>query len=432
MSDLLPPHNLEAEEAVLGSLMIDPASIPLIASFLKPEDFYIVKNGWIYSALLKLGEKADLLTVSANLQADLLLDSVGGDAFLAQLTASVPTALNVEAYAEIVLQFSTRRKLISAASEIARMGYDGKISAGDAQEKSVSLLNQITVQTMKAGGVDFYDSFQDYCDWVQSPNTVKPHETGVKSVDAFLDGGLYGEYMVLAAMPGAGKTAMAVQMAFLAARKGKRVLFASLEEPRNAVISRMVSFSLATKKKFIPFSAVLRKKLSDEDMQIWIEEVELVSRVFGRNMIIIEQRVTPMELKAMAIVQASKSPLDLILVDQLNHMNAGAKFESEKERITSISGALCKLPQELSRFNGGKYPGVVGVTRLSRQGYGKPSLEDLKETGSLEYDAQVVLLMSKEQDPKQICIDVAKQRNGRVGEAHDVSFMRECNVIWEK
>lgn len=213
MADLsLPPQNIEAEEAVLGSLLIDPEAALRIAPFLKHEMFYVVKNGWIYDSVLKLQERheaIDLLTVSSELAKDNRLDEIGGESYLAQLVNTVPTALNVETYAHIVEEMATRRRMLNAASEIARIAYDKMTPIDQVVEKSEAAVFAVTegsgdgqMVSMRTAVNDFFERIEYLHEHRDEPLGIP---TGYPDLDKLTGGMNRGDLIIIAARPGVGK-----------------------------------------------------------------------------------------------------------------------------------------------------------------------------------------------------------------------------------
>ncbi len=212
MADLLPPHSQEAEEAVLGSLLIDPEAILRVASFLVPEHFYVVKHQWVYEAMMQLQEKRepiDLLTVSAQLQAQDRLSEIGGEGYIAQLTNSVPTALNVEAYARAVEQNAIRRKMIGAASDVARLAYDQTQTIQTVIEKSEAAIFAVSEDHAENQMVPIRKAVSDFFELIEYLHEHKDEPlgipTGFNDLDKLTGGLQRGDLVIVAARPGVGK-----------------------------------------------------------------------------------------------------------------------------------------------------------------------------------------------------------------------------------
>ena len=250
MADLsLPPQNIEAEEAVLGSLLIDPEAALRIAPFLKHDMFYVVKNGWIYDSILQLQERReaiDLLTVSSELAKDNRLDEIGGESYLAQLVNTVPTALNVETYAHIVEEMATRRRMLSAASEIARIAYDKTTPIDQVVEKSEAAVFAVTegsgdgqMVVMRQAVNNFFERIEYLHDHRDEPLGIP---TGYPDLDKLTGGMNRGDLIIVAARPGVGKTSLMLNLAYNAAfRHRQRVAIFSLEMGVEQLVQRMMN-----------------------------------------------------------------------------------------------------------------------------------------------------------------------------------------------
>ncbi|MCX7938589.1 MAG: replicative DNA helicase, partial [Thermoflexales bacterium] len=246
---LLPPHSAETEEAVLGSILIDPEAILRVASFLAPEHFYVLKHQWVYRAMLRLHERRepiDLLTVTRELASEGRLDEVGGEAFIAYLTSAVPTALNVEAYAHAVESLAIRRRLIAAASEVARIAYDQSLTIEQVIEKSEATLFGATQEhgehrmvPMRKAVSDFYERLEYLHEHRNEPLGIP---TGYPDLDRLTGGLQKGDLIVIAARPGVGKTSLMLNIAHNAAYKHRqRVAIFSLEMSKEQLVQRFIA-----------------------------------------------------------------------------------------------------------------------------------------------------------------------------------------------
>lgn len=422
MADILPPHSLEAEEAALGSLMIDPASVPRIAAFLQPDDFYIVKNGWIYAALMKLGERADLLTVSAELAAQNLLDDAGGEAYLAQLTASVPTALNVDSYAKIVEEFSIRRRMINAAGEIARLGYDQTTTIEQVLEKSEARVFEVSDKRMSGHMVPIRKAVDEFFSRVEYLHEHRDEPlgipTGYPDVDKLTGGLQKGDLLIVAARPGVGKTSLMLNFAYNAAfRHKQRVGIFSLEMGNEQLVQRFVAAETG-----IDSQRLRVGDLRDDEWNVLAKVSQQMSDLY----VFLDDTpsLTPLDLRVKARRIYQEYGLDLIVVDYLQLMQAegGGRNDNRVQEISYISRALKGIAREL------KVPLIAGsqLSRLVEQRSDKrPMLSDLRESGSIEQDSDIVMFIYRDDmynpdsEFKNIAeISVAKNRNGPTGKAN--------------
>ncbi|MCL4507549.1 MAG: replicative DNA helicase [Chloroflexi bacterium] len=421
MADILPPHSAEAEEAVLGSLLIDPAASPRVAAFLNPADFYIVKNGWIYQAILSLGEKADLLTVSAELARNNLLDEIGGESYLAQLTASVPTALNIEAYGHLVENFALRRRMLNAASDVARLAYDQTVSIDQVIEKSEATI--FSVSDQRASGqmasirkvVDEFFQRIEYLHEHQDEPLGIP--TGYPDLDKLTGGLQKGDLIIIAARPGVGKTSLMNNIGYHAAFKHRqRVAIFTLEMSNEQLVQRFVAAETGIDSQRLrigdlrddEWGSLTKVCMQMADLYIFLDDTPSLS---------------PLDLRVKSRRIYQEYGLDLIIVDYLQLMQgeSGSRSDNRVQEISYISRALKGIAREL------KVPLIAGsqLSRLVEQRSDKrPMLSDLRESGSIEQDSDIVMFIYRDEvynpdtEFKNIAeISVAKNRNGPTGKA---------------
>ncbi|MCC7208349.1 MAG: hypothetical protein IT323_13660 [Anaerolineae bacterium] len=241
---VLPPHDEEAEEAVLGSLLIDPSAIAPVASYLKPEDFYLTKNGWVYEVVLALGDRTDLFTVARCLAERNQLTEIGGEVYLAQLTTGVYTALNVQAYAQIVKRKALSRRLIQAASAIAKDAWTPDLDADALIDRAQSALIKAVTDTAIRREVTLADAIDKF--WTDFETTVDTGvvpgiPTGISAFDHKLTGWRPGRLTVFGALPGHGKTTIMLNLLLHAARKGYRGVILSLEQNEEDLVEAIAA-----------------------------------------------------------------------------------------------------------------------------------------------------------------------------------------------
>lgn len=396
MADVLPPHSAEAEEAVLGSLLIDPMAVPRIASFLQPEDFYIVKNGWIYRTLIKLGERADLLTVAADLAAENLLDDSGGDAYLGQLTGSVPTALNVDAYGKIVEELAIRRRMINAASEIAKIAYDQTTPVEQVLEKSEARVFDVSDKRMAGHMVPIRKAVDEFFARVEYLHEHKDEPlgipTGYPDIDK-LSGGLQkGDLIIVAARPGVGKTSLMLNLSYNAAfRHRQRVAIFSLEMSNEQLVQRFVAAETGIDSQ--------RLRVGDLRDDEWALLSKVCMQMSDLYLFLDDTpSLTPLDLRVKARRIYQEYGLDLIVVDYLQLMQAegSSRNDNRVQEISYISRALKGIAREL------KVPLIAGsqLSRMVEQRSDKrPMLSDLRESGCLAGDTLVTLADSGRRVP---------------------------------
>jgi replicative DNA helicase len=412
----LPPHNLEAEQSVLGSLLIDRDAVIRIASFLRPEDFFRASHAIVYQAILDLynrREPADFVTVVDELERRERLDGVGGVAYLTELLNAVPTAVHVEYYARIVERTATLRRLIDAGTEIVSIGFDESIDVDDALDRSERAIFKVsqkrTVRDFLAIG-EVLEHYFDKLDFIQQHRgDVVGVPTGYSDLDKLTGGLQRSDLIVLAARPSVGKTSLQLGIAHNAAVKhGKTVAIFSLEMSAEQLVQRLLAMETGVDSH--------RLRLGFIDDSEW----DQISRAFGRlaeAKIFIDDSasISAMELRSKARRLLAEHGLDVVIVDYLQLMQ-GRSSENRVQEISEISRSLKGLARELN------IP-VLALSQLSRaveaRSDHRPLLSDLRESGSIEQDADIVMFIyredvyDRETEKKGIAeIIVSKHRNG--------------------
>ncbi|MDP9369869.1 MAG: replicative DNA helicase [Chloroflexota bacterium] len=416
----LPPHNLEAEQSVLGSLLIDRDAIIKIASYVKSEDFYQGANATIYQAIVDLynrREPTDFITLSDELARRDKLDQVGGVAYLSALLNAVPTAVHVEYYGKIVERTATLRRLIDAGSQIVAIGYRDGVDtedALDAAERAIFNVSEKRATKDFQSISEVLDRFFDQIDYMQQHRgDVVGVATGFTDLDRLTGGLQKSDLIILAARPSMGKTAFALGMAYGAAvTHGKTVGIFSLEMSAEQLVQRLLSTETGVDSH--------RLRLGHIDDGEW----DRISRAFGRlaeaNIFIDDTAGAGiMDVRSKARRLQAEHGLDMVIIDYLQLMS-GRRSENRVQEVSEISRGLKGLARELN------IP-VIALSQLSRavetRSEHKPMLSDLRESGSIEQDADIVMFIYREEkydedtEKKGIAeIIVAKHRNGPVGE----------------
>ena len=418
MVERLPPHNIEAEQSVLGSLLIDRDAIIRIASYVRADDFYVSANGTIYQAILDLynrREPTDFLTLNDELERRNALDDVGGVTYLSSLINSVPTAVHVEYYGRIVERTATLRRLIDAGTQIVGLGYQDNLDAEDALDSAEQALFKISQQrqTKDFQSIsDVLDRFFDKLDFLQqNRGEVIGVPTGFAELDKLTGGLQRSDLIIVAARPSFGKSAFALGVAHGAAVKhGKKVGIFSLEMSAEQLVQRLLATETGVDSH--------RLRLGNIDDGEW----DRISRAFGRlaeAQIFIDDspNANVMDVRSKARRLQAERGLDLIIVDYLQLMS-GRRSENRVQEVSEISRSLKGLARELD------VP-VVALSQLSRavatRAGNRPLLSDLRESGSIEQDADIVMFIHREDkfdensDKKNLAeLIVAKHRNGPV------------------
>ncbi|MCL5998362.1 MAG: replicative DNA helicase [Chloroflexi bacterium] len=388
MADVLPPHSVEAEEAVLGSLLIDPAAAPRVAVFLNAEDFYIVKNGWIYQAIMAIGEKADLLTVSAELARQNLFEEVGGDSYLAQLTTSVPTALNIEAYAHLVENYALRRRMINAASDVAKLAYDEILPIDQVIEKSEAAIFGVSDKRSSGQMAPIRKVVDEFFERIEYLHEHKDEPLGIPTGYPDLDkltGGLQkGDLIIIAARPGVGKTSLMNCIGYHAAfRHRQRVAIFTLEMSNEQLVQRFAASETGIDSQ--------RLRIGDLRDEEWGSLTKVCMQMADLYIFLDDApSLTPLDLRVKSRRIYQEYGLDLIIVDYLQLMQgeSGGRSDNRVQEISYISRALKGIAREL------KVPLIAGsqLSRLVEQRSDKrPMLSDLRESGCLAGDTLVTL-----------------------------------------
>lgn len=419
----MPPQNTDAEASLLGAILIDSDAIVKIADTVYATDFYDEKHQRIYEAVVQLYEKhspIDVLTLSNQLKSTGFLDFVGGAAYLTQLTNHVPTAAHVEQYAEIVAQKALRRRLIKASQEIVGLGYDERQSLHELIEKAESRLFDISQKHVKQDVTSLEtilgESFDRLDELHKDKGKIRGVPTGYKDLDNILAGLQKSDLVILAARPSMGKTALALNIAHSVSIKSQLpVLVFSLEMSKEQLVDRLLAMESG-----VDAWALRTGNLSDEDF----EKIGHAMGSLSEAQIYIDDTpgITATDLRTKARREAHQRPLGLIIVDYLQLMSGGSRFGGEGNRvqeISEISRGLKGIARELN------VP-LLALSQLSRSVESRspqiPQLADLRESGSIEQDADVVAFLYREdyynpQSDRRNITDVfiKKHRNGPTG-----------------
>lgn len=420
---VLPPQNVDAEASLLGALLIDTDALVRIADKVSAQDFYDPKHLLIYQAILDLYElrsAIDVLTLSNHLKGAGNLDDAGGSSYLTELTNFVPTAAHVEQYAEIVAQKALRRKLIKAAQDITSMGFNESNALQELIEDAESRLFEVSQRHIKQDIVSIEtilgDSFDRLDELHRDKGKIRGVPTGFRDMDNILAGLQRSDLFILAARPSMGKTALSLNLAHnVATKAGKPVLVFSLEMSKEQLVDRMLSMESG-----VDAWALRTGNLTDSDF----EKIGHAMGALSEAQIYIDDTpgITVSELRTKARREAHMHELGLIIVDYLQLMSGGGKYGGDGNRvqeISEISRGLKGIARELN------VP-LIALSQLSRSVESRspqiPQLADLRESGSIEQDADVVAFIYREDyynpetDRKNITdILIKKHRNGPTG-----------------
>lgn len=399
-SPKVPPHSLEAEQSVLGAILIDKNAIVEVAGFLRPEHFYEEKNALIYSAMLALYEERkpiDLLTLTENLKAGKKYKDVGGSAYLTELTGIVPTAAHIEEYGKMVAELSAKRDLITASADIAEASFDNTKSLKEILDQAESKVFAISQQNLTRNFIAMKDilaqSF-DRLDEIQKRGSgLRGVPTGFKDLDNVLAGLQDSNLIILAARPGIGKTAFLLNVAsYVAVKENLPVGVFSLEMSQEELGDRLLVMQAG-----IDSWRLKTGKLEDEDF----DKLQEAMGVLAEAPIYIDDTpgLSIMEMRTKARRLQLEKGLKMLFVDYLQLMDSGRHYDNRVQEVSIVSQALKNLAREL------KIP-VVAASQLNRQvearGTKKPQLADLRESGSIEQDADLVMFLYRPEEASEL------------------------------
>ncbi len=414
------PHSREAEEAVIGAILINPEAYYDVASFLQAEDFYIHRNRWIWEAFTRLHEQRqpiDLLTVAEELDRMSRLEEIGGTAYLTALMNQVPTSLHAEAYGRVVEAHSIRRRMLQAASQIATLAYSEEKSVEDAldeAEKALFLVSERRlrhdVRPISAVLSEYYDRIDELA---RRPEGIYGVPTGFIDLDRLLAGLQPSDLLIVAGRPGQGKTGFLLSVARNAALLYKKhVAIFSLEMSSEQLVQRLIAQETG-----IDSQRLRTGRLTEDEWPLFTHAIEVLSdtHIFLDD----TPAITPLQLRTKCRRLHLEYGLDLIILDYLQLMGGDIRAENRVQEVSYISRNLKILARELN------VP-VLAAAQLSRaveqRADKRPVLSDLRESGSLEQDADIVMFIyrpdqyEKDTTRKNIAeIIVAKHRNGPVG-----------------
>ena len=411
----IPPQNVEAEQSVLGSLLIDKDAIVKIAEDLKPDHFYKQHHADIYRAIITLYEKrvpTDIVTVTDELKRIKKYDEVGGTGYLSTLVNSVPTSAHIEHYAQLVKDRATKRFLISTAAKITEEAFKEDTEVKDLLDMSEQSLFGISQENLHQNFVPLKDtlakSFDRLDELHKKGSGLRGVGTGFTDLDKKLSGMQDSNLLILAARPSVGKTTLAINIAqYIATKEKIPVGLFSLEQSKEQLVDLMLASQ----------SDVDAWKITTGNLQE--EDFEKISEAMGELAeapIFIDDTpgISVMEMRTKARRLQMESEIKLLVVDYLQLVR-GRNLENRVQEVSEISQALKNLARELD------IP-VMALSQLSRAVESRqakiPQLADLRESGSIEQDADVVMFLYREdpEDVENVTLSVAKHRNGPIGD----------------
>ena len=416
----VPPQSIEAERSVLGALLQDSKAVSIAMEMMQEDDFYVPAHRAIFEAIRALATQStavDLVTVDAELSRRGTLAGIGGSSYLVELLQYVPTTANVQYYISIVLEKSTLRRLIQASNAISRNSYEQQMDLKDIlgyAEKSI-----FDIVMRRTGGEQLvhirevlYNTYAQIEELAKLQGRVAGVTSGFTQLDQLLTGFHPGELIIMGARPSMGKTSIALNMAAAAARKGYGVAIFSLEMPREQIAMRLLCGDARVNMQHVR-SGTLRDKE-------WVKLAQTVNPLSNEKVYIDDTSgITPLQMRSRVRRIMMEKGLDLVIIDYLQLMGADGKVENRQQEVSEISRRLKAIALEL------KIP-IIACAQLSRANtqrqVKRPMLSDLRDSGSIEQDADVVMFLHREAYYDQTSAEtntaeiiVAKQRNGALG-----------------
>lgn len=430
--DRIPPQNQEAEQAVLGAVFLEQEALISAAEILRPEDFYRTSHQRIFQAMLDLSEKGepvDLVTLTAAMQERNQLEEVGGVSYLTDLANAVPTAANVEYYAHIVEEKATLRRLIRTATKIAGDGYSQSDEVENILSDAERYIMEISNRRGSGGFLDIKDVLMETYERIELMSTRKGEVTGVPSgyldLDKMTSGFQNSDLIIVAARPSVGKTAFALNIAQnAAARANCPVAIFSLEMSASQLVQRM----LCAEGNIDANKLRTGQNLEEED---W-DKLTMAIGTLSKAPIFIDDspNITMNDIRTKCRRLKTERGLGLVLIDYLQLIRGRNQSDNRQQEISEISRTLKGIAREL------EVP-VIALSQLSRaveqRQDKRPMLSDLRESGSIEQDADIVAFLyrddyyNEDSEKKNIIeIIISKQRNGPVGKV-ELLFLKEYN-----
>lgn len=432
LMERVPPQNIEAEQAVLGAILIEADALTTVTELLIPHDFYRKTHQMIYEAILKVaesGEPVDLITVTSELQNAGQIEEIGGVAYLANLANSVPTAANVDHYSALVREKSVMRRLINTATKIATTGYEGGVDVGEMIDEAEKRILEITqAGSISKGFTPIKDVLLNTFERIEFLFSNKGGVTGIPSgypdLDKMTSGFQRSDLIILAARPAVGKTAFALNVAQnIAVRAGETVAIFSLEMGKEQLVQRMLCAEANID------AGKMRTGFLEEDD--WPKLTMAVGTLSEAPIFIDDTPgITVHDIRAKCRRLKSEQGLGLILIDYLQLIQGRGKGDNRQQEVSEISRTLKLIAREL-------HVPVIALSQLSRsveqRQDKRPMMSDLRESGSIEQDADIVSFLYRddyynpESERKNIIeVIIAKQRSGPTGTV-ELVFLKNFN-----
>ncbi|WP_024621599.1 replicative DNA helicase [Metaclostridioides mangenotii] len=432
----VPPHSVESEQSILGSILLDKDAMITVAEIINPDDFYKEAHKIIYESMVSLSNKSepiDIITLTEELKGKGHLTDVGGISYITSLSTVVPTTSNVKFYTDIVKEKSVLRKLIKASNDIIKLGYEKSIKIEDVIDQAEKKIFDISQEKASDDFKPINEVLMDTYDMIEQLYTNKSDVTGVttgfKDLNKKMNGFQRTDLILIAARPAMGKTAFSLNLVQNAAIKGNAsVAVFSLEMSKEQLVQRMLSSQSSVDLKRIKTGT-----LGDSD---WPRIIDAMA-VLSDTKIHIDDTpgIKISELRSKCRKLKIEQGLDLVLIDYLQLMEGDGKNESRQQEIAQISRSLKILAKELN------CP-VIALSQLSRapeqRADHRPMLSDLRESGSIEQDADIVMFLYRDEyynsdsESKNICeVIISKNRHGETG-AVELVWLGEVQRFGDK
>jgi replicative DNA helicase len=413
------PYSQEAEEAVLGAVLVNPDIFLNLAAFLKAPDFFILRHQYIWDALFRISDRndrVDYVTLQSELKALGRFNDIGGEAYLLRLVNNTPTSENAEVYARLVERAALRRRLMTAADEIKQLALQEDKSIEKVVAEAESNIFRVTENNTRRELKSMEQAVGEYFEWVDyhmlHPDLPSGLPTGFQDLDVLLGGLQKSDLLIFAGRPGMGKTSFLLSMALNAAKIGARIAIFTMEMGTEQIVQRFVSMETNIN------TQVLRHgKLSQQE---YARFVSAAGRLGGLRIFIDDSpSITPLQMRTKCKRLMHEHGLDLIIVDYIQLMTSGGSYENNRvQEISYISRSLKELARELNvpLFSAAQLSRAVESRQDKR-----PMLSDLRESGSIEQDADIVAFLYRDvvynketMNPNLAEIIIAKHRNGPV------------------